>query len=124
MIKFYSHIITIQSLIVKLDQMGLSEQERLHLAHLLDSTLHHTVLEVVLSELSEQDKVTFVKLHSRNDNEKIMEFLNSKVEKIEDKIKMAAEQLTKELHKDIADANRVKISKKMITENRELITEN
>jgi len=108
MIKFYSHIITVESLIVELDQMDLSDKEKLHLAHLLDETFHHTILDAVLSELTDEDKASFIKLHSANNNQEIMDFLISKVIKIEDKIKIAAEDLTMQLHKDIKESKRIK----------------
>lgn len=108
MIKFYSHIVTVQSLIIELDQMDLSDKEKLHLAHLLDSTFHHTILDAILGELNEEDKAIFVKLHAGNDSQKFWEFLNKKVDNIEDKIKMAAKQLTEQLHKDIKEAKKIK----------------
>ncbi|OGE30835.1 hypothetical protein A2631_04065 [Candidatus Daviesbacteria bacterium RIFCSPHIGHO2_01_FULL_44_29] len=108
MIKFYSHIVTVQSLIIELDQMDLSDKEKLHLANLLDSTFHHTILDAILRELNEEDKTIFVKLHAENDSKKFWEFLNKKVDNIEDKIKSAAAQLTKELHKDIKEAKGLK----------------
>lgn len=99
--KFYSHIIEIDSLIVKLDKINLSKDEKEHLLSLIDSSLYHVVLDAILSELSEKDKKIFLEHLSVDDHEKIWEFLNGKIENIEDKIKKASVDLTKELHKDI-----------------------
>jgi hypothetical protein len=105
---FYSQVIEIESLIVELDKMDLSEDERSHLASLIDSSLHHTVLDAVLSELPEQDKKVFLKHLEKNDHPKIWTHLNKKVDNIEEKIKKAAEELKTELHKDLKEAKQVK----------------
>lgn len=98
---FYSHLIEIDSIIIELDKMDLSGEQKHHLAELLDSSLHHTILDAILSELKEDDKKVFLKHVDEGDNEKIWEFLNGKVDHIEEKIKKAADQLKVELHKDI-----------------------
>ena len=102
--QFYTELVSIESIIVELDQMDLSQEERLHLAKLFESTLHHTILDAVLSELSSEDKQVFLNHLSKKENDKIWELLNEKIDKIEEKIKVAAEDLKKEMHKDIREA--------------------
>lgn len=81
----------------------MTEGERLHLIALVESNLHHAVLDVVLSALSENDKKEFLlHLHLDNHNE-IWKLLKEKPENIEEKIIKAAEDLKKELHHDIKD---------------------
>lgn len=104
---FYSHLIEIDSIIESLDKMSLSKEEKLQLAKLIDSSLHHTILDAILSHLSDSDKRVFMQRLSEGNHDKIWEFLNEKVDGVEDKIKKAAEDLKKELHEDI------KISKKV-----------
>ncbi|KKT74435.1 MAG: hypothetical protein UW69_C0036G0008 [Microgenomates group bacterium GW2011_GWA2_44_7] len=98
---FYSHLVEFESIYVALQEVQLSSQEREHLVSVAESSLHHVVMDAILSELSEGDKKTFLKHLAGNNHEKIWEFLNGKVNKIEDKIKKAAEELKKELHRDI-----------------------
>lgn len=106
---FYSRVIVIESIIKELHQMDLSDEERAHLASLVDSSLHSAILHEILSHLSEQDKRAFIKLLSEDlDGERIWEFLNVRVDKIEEKIKKAADDLTQDLHKDIKEAKRLK----------------
>lgn len=102
--QFYSHLIEIESIIVELDKMDLTDEQKLHLAGLIDSSLHHTVLDVVLSQLSDADKQIFLNHLKEGSHSKIWQFLNKKVDNIEDKIKKAAEDLVKELHEDIKKA--------------------
>lgn len=103
---FYEHLIEIESITFELDKLDLDEQQKIHLASLVDSSLHHAILDAILSELSDQDKRVFLKHLSENDHLKIWKFLNAKVENIEDKIKSAAKDLKEELHKDIKESKR------------------
>lgn len=102
---FYSHLIEIESIIVKLDELDLSGEQKKHLAELLDSTIHQTVLDMILSKLSEEEKIVFLQKMKENPTDKeLIKFINTKVENIEDEIKKAAEKLKNELHEDIKEA--------------------
>lgn len=104
---FYSHLIEIESIIIKLDEMGLSEDHKKHLAHLLDSTIHQTVLDLILSKLPEQEKLIFLgKIKENPADKNLMDFINTKVENIEDEIKEAAKKLKEELDEDIKRAKK------------------
>lgn len=105
---FYSHLVDIQSIIVELDKLDLSDKERIHLAQLVDSSLHHTILDAIMSELSEEDKRVFINHLKEGDNKKTMDHLSDKIDHIEDKIKAAADDLKKDLHKDIKEAKEKK----------------
>lgn len=102
---FYSHLIDIDSIIYELDKMELSVLEKKQLLTLIDKSLHNKILDVVLSELSQSDKRAFVTKVTFEENEKIWKFLNQKLDKIEDKIKKAAQDLKEELHQDINRAH-------------------
>lgn len=101
---FYSHIIETESIVVELNQMGLTEEEKTHLVSLIDSNLYHTILDAILSELSKEDKKIFLKHLSLENHDKIWELLNGKIKNIEDKIKKASEDLKEQLQKDIKEA--------------------
>lgn len=103
--QFYSHIIEYESLIIELDKLDLSDEQKEHLLELIESSLHHTVLDAILSELSVEDKQKFLDYLSYRDHDTILEFLHTKVENIEEKIKKAAEDLKKELHKDLKEVS-------------------
>ncbi|MSU25678.1 MAG: hypothetical protein EXS44_00235 [Candidatus Levybacteria bacterium] len=98
---FYSHIVDMEYLIDALEDFGLNKDELNSLTKLANDNLHHTILDLILSELSENDKKTFL-LHFSNDNhEDIWNLLFIKVEKIEEKIRKAADEVRRELHEDI-----------------------
>lgn len=102
--KWYTHLIEIESITEELDKMDLSSEEKLHLAHLVDSSLHHTILDAVLSQLSSKDKEIFLNHLKSEDHDQIWQFLNDKVQDIEVKIQMAAEELKNQLKKDLKEA--------------------
>lgn len=110
-VSFYSHLIEMDSISIELDKMDLSISEKKHLITLADKNLHNTILDVVLSELSDSDKRAFVTKVTFEENEKIWEFLNQKVNKAEEKIKKVIEDLKKELHEDIKEAHVIKKKK-------------
>lgn len=99
--KFYDHLIDVEELVVELDSLELTHQQKVHLSSIIDYSLHHIILDAVLSELSEEDKIKFLKHLEQNDHDKLWEFLNIKVDNIEGKIKKVADDLKKELQQDI-----------------------
>lgn len=101
---FYAHLVEIESVTAELDKLDLSEAERHHLAQLVDSSIHHTILDAILSRLSESDKKIFLSHLKDDDHRKIWEFLNEKTENIEEKIEEAAQELKEQLKKDIKEA--------------------
>ena len=101
---FYTHIVDISTLSLELGDMDLSPSERIHLLSLIDSNIHHAVLDLVLSELAPMDKKTFLTHLASENHIKVWKFLNEKIKNIEEKIKKTAEDLKKELHKDIREA--------------------
>lgn len=100
---FYSHLIETSILSAELGDMDLDPKERMHLISLVDSNIHHEILDLILSELNPVDKKTFLAHLASEDHDKVWKFLNEKVRNIEEKIRKTAEDLRKELHKDIKE---------------------
>ena len=111
---FYSHLIKIDTLIIELDSLNFSPTQKLHLASLIDGSLHNAILDAILSQLSEEDKKLFIHHLTYNDHDKIWQLLNTKIDRVEEKIKKAVEQLKEELHKDIKDSSKLKMSKLLL----------
>lgn len=105
---FFSHLVEIQTLELEIDGMSMEEHEKKEIKKLIHENIYHAVLDAVLSELSEDDKRDFLTHLASEDNEKIWNFVNDKVENIEEKIKKAAEDIKKELHKDITSTKHAK----------------
>lgn len=100
---FYSHLIETSSLTLEIGNMDLSKEERVHLISLVESNLHHVVLDAVLSELNEEDKKAFLIHLAMDKHDEIWQLLNTKTKNIEEKIKKVANDLKKELHEDIEE---------------------
>jgi hypothetical protein len=98
---FYGDIVSVDEIIVDLDAMDLTGDQKKELVQLAHMNLHTAIVDAVLSELAEGDKKIFLELLARDEHEKIWNHLNEKVEKIEDKITDAGEQVKKELREDI-----------------------
>ena len=105
---FYSHLVQFEELFIELDSLNLSVDERHQLGQLIDSNLHHTILDAILSEVPEEEKETVMRVLNSDNHDKIWEHLNSRVVGIEDKIKKAAEEITVQMHKDVKEAKRLK----------------
>lgn len=104
--QFYDHIIETDSLMLALQSLEIDETEQKHLEMLIESTIHHEIIDAILSELSEDDKKVFLTHLASKNHEKVWDYLMDKVDNIEEKIKKAAEDLKKELHRDIDDTKK------------------
>jgi hypothetical protein len=101
---FYSHIVDIESIHTELNALDMSHEERLELILILESSIHHVVIDRVLSELSEEDKKIFLSHLMSDKHDEIWKLLNEKVDKIEEKIKKEVADLKKEIHEDIKES--------------------
>lgn len=105
---FYQKLIIIEPILEELHNMDLSDEERGYLASLVDSSLHHAILDEILSNLNEADKKMFLKrLHENPEDEELLRFLNEKIEGVEEKIKKVSEALVKEMHEDVKEAKKI-----------------
>ncbi|MDZ4227725.1 MAG: hypothetical protein U1E54_00605 [Candidatus Levybacteria bacterium] len=100
---FYTHIVDTSTLSLELSNMDLNPKERLHLLSLIDSNIHHEILDLILSELNSSDKKTFLTHLASEAHDKVWKLLQNKIDNIEEKIKKTAEEVKKELHKDIKE---------------------
>jgi hypothetical protein len=98
---FYTHIVDTSILSLGLADVDMTPKERLHLISLIESNIHHEILDLILSELKPIDKQTFLAHLASENHDKVWKFLREKVDSIEEKIKKTAEDLKKELHEDI-----------------------
>jgi hypothetical protein len=105
---FYTKLIETSSLSLALADLDLTQEERKHLIELAHDNLHHAILDAVLTELAEKDKQEFLHLLAQDEHDKIWNLLTTRVENIEDKIKKTADDLKKELHKDIEESHKHK----------------
>ena len=103
---FYSHLVEVETLIIELDKLDLDDKQKTHLAKLLDSSLHGTILDAVLSELPDHDRKLFLDYLNKDEHDKIWQHLHDKIDNIEDKIIKVADELKDDLHQDIKEAKK------------------
>lgn len=102
---FYNDLVSLDTLVDDLNLLEATAEEKKELAELAHEHLHETILDAILSELTDRDKKIFLANVAYETHDKTWKHLNEKVENVEDKIKTAAERLKTELRED---AKRVK----------------
>lgn len=107
---FYTHLVETSTISLSLAEgTKMSHGERMHLISLADETIYHAIVDAVLSELSEPDKKIFLLHLSMDEHDKIWELLLQKIVDVEEKIKLVAEQIKKELHNDIKEVKKKRV---------------
>jgi hypothetical protein len=101
---FYNHIITTDVFRVALDNLSLSVEEKEELLSIAEKSIHHTILDVVLTELSGEDKKTFLLHVVAGNHDRVWQLLAAKMPMAEAKIKAAVAVLVQKMHNDIAEA--------------------
>jgi len=100
---FYSHLLSIEEIEIKLDKLDMSKKEKDHLKTLVHSNAHAVVLDTVLTHLPKDDRKLFFKMLEKNDNGEIWEFLNKRSINLDAKIAKNLKNLFSELEKDIEE---------------------
>lgn len=98
---FYSEIVEMDSVYIEIDSLEISDDEKSHLKRMIGSSLHHAILDAILSELSEDDKRIFLDHVFSGRNDEVWVHLNEKIEKIEEKIQKTADDLKDKIREDI-----------------------
>lgn len=105
---FYSHLIEVETIHVALDELELETGEKKELVEIMESSIHHVVVDTVLDELSGEDKKKFLAHIAAENHDELWNLLNTKIKKPEQKIKKAVDELKTHLHKDIKKAKKLK----------------
>lgn len=101
---FYSHLVSIESVHVEISYLEMTDDQKKELLDIAESTMHHTILDTVLSALSEEERRVFLRQVHLDDHAQIWRFLNKKKVDIESRIVSVGEALLKRLHEDIQEA--------------------
>lgn len=102
--RFYSHLVQVDEIHMELNNHSLTEEQMEEVKNIIDESIYHTVLEAILSELSEEDKKVFLTHLMEDDHGKIWGFVNGKIENIEDKIVKAADDIKNKIHSDVKNS--------------------
>lgn len=100
---FYSYHVEIDSIVLEIESLPIEKHEKKHLIELAESQIHHAILDSILSDLSNEDKKTFLSHVNSKNHEKTWKFLNSTLKNVEKKIIAAANGVKRELLADIKE---------------------
>lgn len=106
--QFYSQIIDTDHIHQELSILKLEDEEKNELIVLMESSIHHVVLDTILSELNEVDKKVFLLHVHKKEHESTWQFLKAKVHAVEDKIRTAVDSLLHQMKGDIHEAKSLK----------------
>ena len=82
---FYHSIVSMESLRVRLDLFDFSPEEREKLMEVAERTFASLHLDLVLSELNEEDRKLFLAHHASENHDQIWKLLDGNVNNIEKK---------------------------------------
>jgi hypothetical protein len=100
---FYHHLISTNDIEIELNKLGLADHERIELLEIAENTIHYTIIDIVLSELKEEDKKSFLEHHAIGNSETTLRFLKERIDDLETRVKESAEILKKNFLNDIAE---------------------
>lgn len=100
---FYTHIVDTSTILLELENMNLAPKEKAHIISLIDSNIHHEILDLILSELNPLDRKTFLSHLASENHDRVWRFIKGKVDNIEERIIKTAEDIKKEFHKDVKE---------------------
>jgi 16S rRNA C967 or C1407 C5-methylase (RsmB/RsmF family) len=91
---FYDEIIQIGELMTHIQSLQIETEEKEELAQMVDETVHHEMLSVILTHLPEEHHEEFLeRFQARPHDESLLAYLKAKVEGIEDKLKQAGAEI-------------------------------
>ena len=99
--QFYSHLVRTEIIEEELDKLELSQKEKEELLHHVHSSIHYTVLDVVLDSLPEEHKRVFIEHLNSEKHDAALEHLLKNTIGIEEKIKASASKLMEKFLEDI-----------------------
>lgn len=98
---FYAHLVETEIIERELDSLDLTTEEKNDLMHHVHTSVHYKVLDVVLSDLSEEDKKTFLEHLKKENHEDLWSHLFAHTKDIEEQIKKVGNSLVSEFAIDI-----------------------
>ena len=105
---FYDHLVMREEIVKELDRYEIAVEERDELVQLVDETLHHHVLDVILTHLPKEKHQEFLtKFHDAPHDGKLLEYLRTETQiDIEEEIRKKAKTTKKELLAEIKRARK------------------
>ena len=104
---FYDHLVYREEIIAELDKHRISIEEREELVQLVDETIHHHVLDAILSNLPKEKHEDFlVRFHNTPFDDRLLDYLKKEIKDIEKIIQQEAKKIKVELLAEIKRAQK------------------
>lgn len=103
---FYSHLIETSEISLSIGEMDMPAEDRVKLLSFAEENLHHNILDAILSELSEEDKKTFLSHVTLDNHGNTWQFLKEKISDVDEKIIDLALKFKKSLQDDIEESKK------------------
>ena len=78
---FYAHLVDLGDVEKELDILGLEDSEKKELIMIIESSIHHKVVDIILTELSEDHKIIFLEHIGSDDHDNVWELLGRAIKK-------------------------------------------
>ena len=106
--QFYSHLISYESIRLEMNGLDLSEKEKDDLLKIVESHVHHTMLDEALSHVRGEDKKAFLLHVHQEEHDKAMTILRKHTQDIEKHLLQATHVLFEGLRDDIRELKKKK----------------
>ena len=105
---FYDHLVLIEEVTSELDLFDIDPEEKTEIIDLIDQTLHHHTLNVILDHLPKEHHQEFMAgFHAAPHNKELLSFLKAHTTvDIEAEIKKIATKVKKDILSDIKKSRR------------------
>ena len=107
---FYDHLINIEEIVLELDGYELTFEEKDEFINLIDGTLHHHTLQVILDLLPQEHHQDFLdQFYQAPHDQNLITYLKEKItDEIEKRIEEKAVEIKKEILLEIKKTSKVK----------------
>lgn len=100
---FYDHLVVREEVTVELDKYSLAREEKEELIQLVDETLHHQILNTILTHLPKEKHREFLeKFHKAPHDESLLEYIKD----FEEEIIKTAKKIKSDLLSEIKTSSR------------------
>lgn len=105
---FYDHLTITEEITSTLNSYSMSGDERKELEELIGQTVHHEVLNTILTHLPKEKHEDFLtKFHAAPHDKELLDYLKKEIKiDIEKEIKLQAKKIRKEILEEIKRANK------------------
>ncbi len=104
---FYDHLVAVEEVTTVLKNYNLSVDEHGEITQLVEKTIHHEVLNIILKKLPKEKHEDFLnKFRAAPHDKNLLDYLKREVGDIEEEIKKTAEKIKREILGEIKRATK------------------